>query len=270
MTELQSKLVDMMAWYHDFCQKNNLRYYIIAGTMLGAVRHGGFIPWDDDIDVGMPRADYERLRELVSTQEGGKYVFEYPSVSNKKYPFLWAKLFDTTTSVIEKQRDKIKRGIYIDIFPLDGIGNTREEAVNNFQPIKKKLTLNLMVSCAILKRRKLHKNLAAIVGRVISPVFVNRHKLRLSLDKLCQRYDFDDSALVCNLMGGSNEKGIVSREYFGTPTEVKFENITVYGLEKPDMYLKSLYGNYMQLPPVEKRVSLHDTELFDLSKGYLE
>ena len=269
MTELQSRLVDMMVWYHDFCEKNNLRYYIIAGTMLGAVRHGGFIPWDDDIDVGMPRSDYERLRKLVSTQEKGKYVFEYPSGS-KSYPFLWAKLFDTTTTMIEKQRDKVKRGIYIDIFPIDGIGNTREEAIKNFQPIKKKLALNSMVSCAILKRRKWNKNFAIVLGRIISPIFVDRCKLKVNLDQLCQKHNFEDCEFVCNLMGGSNERGIVKKEYFGNPTKIKFEQITVYGLENPDMYLKSLYGNYKELPPVEKRVSLHDTECLNLNKGYME
>lgn len=71
-------------------------------------------------------------------------------------------------------------------------------------------------------------------------------------------------------MGGSNEKGIVKREYFGTPTPVTFEGLTVFGLQNPDMYLKSLYGNYMQLPPVEKRISYHDLEYCDLNKGYME
>lgn len=138
MTELQAKLVNMLSWYHDFCEKHHLRYYIIAGTMLGAVRHGGFIPWDDDIDVGMPRRDYEKLRELCANQEKAQYMFEYPSKENKSYPFLWAKLFDTTTTIVEKQRDKVTRGIYIDVFPLDGIGDVREQAVKSFQPIKKK------------------------------------------------------------------------------------------------------------------------------------
>ena len=270
MNELQSKLVEMLEWFHDFCKKNDLRYYIIAGTMLGAVRHGGFIPWDDDIDVGMPRKDYEKLRQISAEQQKEKYMFEYPSKENSRFPYLWAKLFDTTTSVIEIQRDRVKRGIYIDIFPLDGIGNAYNEAVDNFQPIKRKLSLNTIVSCSVLKRRKWYKNAAVVAGRLISPLFVNRHKLRINLDILCQKYDFDDCEFVCNLMGGSNEKGIVKKDYFGKPTEVKFENIIVYGLEAPDGYLKSLYGSYMELPPIEKRISYHDMELCDLKKGYME
>lgn len=269
MTEMQFKLVNMLEWFHDFCEKNNLKYFIIAGTMLGAVRHGGFIPWDDDIDVGMPREDYEKLRD-ISSNINNKYLFEYPDVKKKDFPFLWAKLYDTSTTLIEKQRYKTKRGIYIDIFPLDGIGNDMENAINNFKPIQKQLNLNSIISFSILKRRKWYKNIPVLFGRIISPIFVNKCKLAKRLDDMCKKYDFYTCDMVCNLMGGSGIKGIVKREYFGEPTLIKFEDIFVYGLEKPDLYLKSMYGNYMTLPPEEKRISFHDRILLDLNKGYKE
>ena len=270
MNELQKKLVEMLKWFHVFCEENNLRYYIIAGTMLGAVRHGGVIPWDDDIDVGMPRADYEKLRQISNNMSRRKYIFEYPSVDKKDFPFLWGKLYDTTTTFIEKQRYTTKKGIYIDIFPLDGIGNTMEEAVNNFRPIEKRLNLNSIISCAILKRRKWYKNIPILFGRIISPLFVNKYKLAKNLDEMCKKFDFDSCAFVCNLMGGSGTKGIVKKEYFGTPTPIRFADTVVYGLEKPEMYLKSMYGDYMKLPPEDKRISFHDSILLDLNKGYQE
>ena len=108
MTELQKRLVDMLEWFHTLYEKNHLRYYIIAGTMLGAVRHQGFIPWDDDIDVGMPRNDYEKLRHIVSCNQKGNYIIEYPDM-NTDYPYLIAKVYDTKTTFIEKQRNTVKR-----------------------------------------------------------------------------------------------------------------------------------------------------------------
>lgn len=267
MTELQERLVDMLQWFHSLCEKNHLRYYIIAGTMLGAVRHGGFIPWDDDIDVGMPRSDYEKLRELSANINNGKYVFEYPSEDNSKYPFLFAKMYNTQTTYIEKQRYPIKRGIYIDIFPLDGMKTNTKNDYNEFSKMYK---LNLMISGPFLKRRGIMKNAAVLAGRIISPLFVNRKKLAKKIESVCKKYDFDESKFVCNLLGGAGTKGIVPKEYFGTPTLIKFEGIDVFGLEQPDLYLKSMYGDYMKLPPEEKRVSLHDVYYTDLNKSYLE
>ena len=80
MNGLQVKMLEMMSWYHELCEKNNLRYYVVGGTALGAIRHKGFIPWDDDIDVGMPRSDYEKFKELVATADiGTRYRVEFPS-----------------------------------------------------------------------------------------------------------------------------------------------------------------------------------------------
>lgn len=269
MTEQQERLVPMLAWFHNFCETHGLRYYIIAGTMLGAVRHGGFIPWDDDIDVGMPRSDYERLKTIAREFPSDIYRFEYPG-ENKDYPHLMAKLYDTRTTFVEKKRHLLKRGIYLDIFPLDGVGNTWEEATTHYKPFSKRFKLHLTITCAFLKRRSLKKNLAVLFGRVVSPLFVKKAKLEKKIDEICRRYDFDESAYVSNLIGGSGHKGIVLREYFGKPTLITFEGIEVYGLENPDAYLTAMYGAYMELPPEEKRVSLHDSEEVDLSKSYLD
>lgn len=270
MNEMQEKLVDIAAWFHELCEQHNLRYYIIGGTLLGAVRHGGFIPWDDDIDVGMPRKDYDRLKEMFNMKKQGKYVIEFPDGSNKEYPYLYAKAFDTTTTFIEKTRYPVKRGLFLDIFPLDGIGNTKEEAIENFQPLKRAFILDAMISCAFLKRRAWHKNLAVFAGRIISPLFVRKQKLVAKIDGLCRRYDFDDSKLVGNLLGGSYEKGLLPSECYGTPSLIKFESVELYGVQDPDLYLSKVYGDYMKLPPEEKRISLHDSILIDLNKGYME
>lgn len=270
MTELQQRLVNMLSFFHDLCEKYDLRYYIISGTMLGAVRHEGFIPWDDDIDVGMPRSDYEKLRRITKNLDIKKYKVEFPLENNDDYTYLIAKMYDTETTFVEKKRQSVKRGIYIDIFPLDGMGNDIDIAVKSYKPFYRNYKLYLMISCAILKRRSIKKNIAVLLGRIISPLFVKENKLMLKIDSICKKYNFDDSEFVCNLLGGAGIRGIVPKAYFGTPKIIKFENIQVYGLEHPDKYLRAIYGNYMELPSEEKRVSLHDYVYCDLSKSYLE
>lgn len=121
MTEIQLKLLDMLKWFHEFCIENKLRYYALGGTMLGAIRHKGFIPWDDDIDVGMPREDYDKMIELVIDKQDEKYRLEKP-LQNKDFVYQYCKLYDTSTTLVENTRYKTKRGVYLDIFPLDGIG----------------------------------------------------------------------------------------------------------------------------------------------------
>ncbi|MBR5505916.1 MAG: LicD family protein [Clostridia bacterium] len=100
MNELQQKLLTMLNWFHNVCEKENLQYYALGGTALGAIRHNGFIPWDDDIDVGMPRDDYNKLREICSKYNAGQYYIEFPGINDDfVYPF--CKVYDKQTTLVE-------------------------------------------------------------------------------------------------------------------------------------------------------------------------
>jgi len=269
MTELQSRLLEMLKWFDEYCRANNLRYYVLGGTMLGAVRHKGFIPWDDDIDVGLPRRDYEKLAKLMKSKTG-KYVLETPYTSESAFCYPYSKLYDTTTTLIENTREKLIRGIYLDVFPLDGIGNSKEEVHKNFLPIKILENFYLSRVCGIRKGRIWWKNLAAYIIGGIPDTIINNRKLRLKLDKLCRKFDYDKCRWVGNLMGNWLEKETVPKEVMGKPTEYDFENIKVYGAEHFDAYLKSLYGNWRQLPPKEKRITHHDFSYVNLHKSYID
>lgn len=94
LSDLQKKLLDLFTWFHDFCVENKITYYALGGTMLGAARHKGFIPWDDDVDVGIPRADYERLKTIVAQTETGKYMFEFPDSEDELFATPYTKLYD--------------------------------------------------------------------------------------------------------------------------------------------------------------------------------
>ena len=264
--ELKQKLTEMMSWFHLFCEENNLRYYVLGGTMLGAVRHGGFIPWDDDIDVGMPRTDYEKLYKILGTKIHGKYLLETPKTTSKDYYYTFSKLYDIQTTLVENTRSKIKRGIYLDIFPLDGIGNSQDDAKKNYSKIKKLDNVLMLKVAGIRKGRKLYKNVGVALFRLIP---ISSKKLLNLVCNECSKRDFDDFAYGGNLVGAWGAKEILPREVMGTPKLYKFENIMVYGAEDADKYLTGLYGDWRQLPPVEKRISHHDYILCDLEKSYL-
>lgn len=265
LNPLQTKLLEMFKWLTEFLHENQLRYYVLGGTFLGAVRHKGFIPWDDDIDIGMPRKDYEKLIQLLE-KPIDHYVVESPKGTAKDYLYGMAKLYDMNTSMTEVTRNGMKRGVYIDIFPLDGIGNSMEEGLKNYKKVDRLNMLHAMVTCAYRKDRKWWKNCAVFIGRLLP---VSPKKLAVKLDKLCAEHDFDNYSYVGNLMSTYRSREIMPKEFWGTPTLYKFEDLSVYGPEKYDEWLTKIFGNWRKLPPENKRHSAHDFVDLDFDKPYL-
>ncbi len=271
MTELQSRLLEMLKWFHMFCIKNNITYYAIGGTTLGAVRHNGFIPWDDDIDVGLPRSDYEKLKQISESEINGKtnYLIEFPS-DKKEYVASYGKMYDTTTTLIENTRFKAKRGIYIDIYPIDGIGNSYEEALKRYKRAKKYIYLLYFKVCEINSRRKWYKNLLICFSHLIPNFILDHRKIVREIEKIGKECDFYTSKFVANIPGNAYEKEIMPREYFGKPTLHVFENTDIFIPERCDEFLTTIYGNWRRMPPKDKQVSEHDYIYFDLHKSFLE
>lgn len=265
MNELQERIFTMFKWFHKFCVENDIAYYAIGGTALGAIRHQGFIPWDDDIDVGLPRKDYDKLISLMEGKKFGNYVLEQP-LQKKDFVYQYCKLYDTSTTLIENTRYKTKRGVFIDVFPLDGIGNTYEESLKNFSVINRKNNLIMTKVCALSGHRKLYKNLAIVLLRWFP--FLNWRKMIKTLDDKCRAKDFYQFEYVGNLFGNWHEKEIMQRAWFGTPTIYRFESMEIFGPENYDKYLSALYGNYMELPPKEKQKTHHDYLYLDIDKSY--
>lgn len=266
LNPLQSKLLEMMTWLARYLDENNLRYYSSSGTVLGAKRHGGFIPWDDDIDIAMPRKDYEILCDLLAN-EIDHYIVESPRHSSDDYIYAFAKFYDTSTTMTEALRHDMKRGVYIDIFPIDGLGNTLEEAHHNYKEIDKLNMLLAMKVCAYRPDRKWWKNLAVFIGGLIP---INPHKLAQRIDKACRARDFDSCEYVASCMSTYRAKEIMPRKYWGTPQKTKFEDIEISGPELSEEYLTHLYKNWRQLPPEDKRHSAHDFKDLDFNKSYLQ
>ena len=265
ISELQCVLLDMLKWFHDFCAKHDLRYYAVGGTMLGVARHQGFIPWDDDVDVAMPRRDYERLAELMA--KGGRYALETPESKAVDFVYPFSKLYDTSSTLVEDNRWKTKRGVCLDIFPLDGFGDSRNESVARAKSIMVRKRLLTLCTLSLRKGRSWYRNLVVATARLVPAICVKR--LITSIDNTAKTGSFDDCAFVGFLTGAWGLKEIMQREWFGEPELYQFENLKIYGVAKPDLYLTSLYGDWRQLPPEEKRVSHHAYISLDLSKSYL-
>ena len=269
LTPLQAKLLESLKWFNHFCRENNLRYYAIGGTILGAMRHEGFIPWDDDIDLGMPRKDYEKLRQLSKQVKGRFRIESYDSDADDFcYPF--TKIYDTTTTLVEPKKIKVVRGVFIDVFPLDGIGNTEEEALCNYKRVKRLSQFFETMNVTTRKGRSWIKNLAVIACRLIPKFLVNQKSLRIKLNECCQKYDFDQCKLGGNLLGTYWEREIIDLSLLGTPTYYPFEDTMIAGPEFADKYLTQIYRNWRALPPKEKQVTHHDFIYLDLEKSYLE
>lgn len=268
--ELKKVLLKMMKWFHQVCLDNNIRYYALGGTMLGAVRHKGFIPWDDDIDVGVPRADYERLARVISNNKNGRYIIETPKSLASDFHYTYSKIYDTETTLVEHTKSNVKRGVFIDVFPLDGLANTIEESKKEFKKINRASKLLLSRTTAIRKGRSCGKNAAVIMSQLIPGIIIDNKKLQRKIDAMCRAHDFDEYRYGGNLLGHWGFKEVMETSIMGTPTLYRFEDMEIYGAEQYEKYLSKLYGNWRKLPPKEKQITIHDFIVCDLHKSYLE
>lgn len=253
--------LNILKEFADFCDANNLNYYLDSGTLIGAVRHQGFIPWDDDIDVCFLRKDYERFIKLMAQQNNRlseHIVLELEDDS--LYPYL--KLVDTRTVLIEYPKtNPVETGIYIDVFPKDGIRTLEKKEVRRAKKVQRYNLLFWMreFTAPRLARAGGIKN--KFCASIIKMIIPNSSKYKHKAIKLAQKYDVDTcdyvSSIVCSGMGGC-----VNKACFKERIDVSFEGMTFKAPIGYDVYLKSLYsGDYMVPPPPEKRKA-HETIVY--------
>lgn len=237
-----------------FCETNGIRYYLVCGTLLGAVRHKGFIPWDDDIDIGMPRPDYERFIKEFNSSE---YVLHDNSIDGR-YPYAFAKVSDPKTELTEEIEFPFPMGVYIDIFPIDGVPENEKEQKKFFRRIE--WDMRLLSWKRISGKKKVgavHKILQIIAKLLLKPV--SMEKIVRRLDRDVKKYPYESASFVGHFVTKSNwGSDIKPKEIFGVPVKHVFEGGYFAVPSDYKKYLSLEYGDYMKLPPADKQVSNHD------------
>ncbi|WP_125583368.1 LicD family protein [Levilactobacillus cerevisiae] len=253
--------------FNQLCQQLKLPYFLMGGSLLGAIRHQGFIPWDDDVDVGLLRTDYDRFLAAAPALLTGTHYFLQTPASDENYALSYAKLLDRNTYIEEKRNvNNARKGIFIDIFPLDRIPDdevAQREQLTKFQLLNTRILLQLRYHLVDNPLRKLQSPL-----KPEQVTAVNALKAQRETDMT--QYQADDSlSQVKNLASQyAYEKEIYSVTELTDLIDVPFEQLTVQAPKNYAKILERLYGDYRQLPPENQRTEKHldlvimDNQLF--------
>lgn len=262
VSEIQNASLEILKQIISLCKRLDLRYYVIYGTLIGVVRHKGFIPWDDDLDLMMPRPDYERLiayfmknKDRLSPLE----LFE-PRVK-KAYPYMIARVSDSRYILDVENEEDYGIGVFVDIYPFDGLGNTKEEAVRYgltgdrisslcFQATRKHFEMGMTKSIF----RKVIKYPVFLFARAMGKDYFQKRLAKMAGEK-----DYDSSEYVgCVVWLSGGQKDIFKREWFTKVIELPFDGVRVCIPKRYDRILRHIYGDYMKLPPVNEQKGHHN------------
>lgn len=255
LKSVQAVQLELMDEVHRLCEKHHVTYYLIAGSLLGAVRHRGFIPWDLDIDVGMPREDYERFRQLCGAELNAAFIYRDHS-TEKMFTRPHALICKRNTT-LKLKYDRLNKfnenyGIYMDIFPLDKAPNdiaARLRHGKRLLKIKrfKQYRIPYSYSSSPLKRLAHRIVSAALCWIPVSAI--NRFQ-----ESVMRIYEHDDTDYLCSMASGySYRKQCMKREIYGSPVLLEFEGRRYCAPARYREYLTQLYGDYMTAPPAEER-----------------
>jgi len=246
--ELRSIQLDLLRKTADFCERNGIRYYLCGGTLIGAIRHQGYIPWDDDIDISMPRPDYDRFIRIFNQPDNYYQVIEMSI--NKTYSLPFAKVHDTRTIVDELKYAKDQYGVYIDIFPIDGVGEDKQV----FNILKWRKILH--TKKANYFQRTTRKKIINTLGKIILLPF-SVHQILEKMDQEARKYPFGSTPRAGIIINPYGISEIMDIHIFDKAIPKRFEDRDYMVPEGYDAWLRSIYGDYMQLPPENERHNPH-------------
>lgn len=260
MSELRELQMQIMDYVDIFCKTNNINYTLSGGTLLGAVRHGGYIPWDDDFDIQMLRSEYSKFTRIWNLQKGN-HPFELVNIesgNNMGYPIGKVHNLNTKTAIGNFSRT----GVFIDIFPVDGVldeydFNLRHSEIKQLYVLRAR-SLNYLLSK--VNKMSLFKRIKAFV-RKPSQSF---ESFSYTIDTIAKKHSNEECPLVFEMISGMRCKEPMDKKIFETYAPIKFENRTYMAVSDYDTYLRKTFGDYMKLPPVEKRVAHHSFNAYKI------
>ena len=247
MYETQQIALEILCTVADLCEELGLRYFLVYGTLIGAVRHKGFIPWDDDVDIMMPRPDHDRLMEYLDGHIG-------------EYPYMITRISDDRTEIRMENEKPFGMGVFIDIYPYDGLGNDKKEAIRFGMKGDRLSSLCYQASrdhFAIETTRSLWRK------AVKYPVYLfcricGKERFQDALEKLAGVKPYDTSRFVgCVIWLSWGVKDMYLRKWFDAYVYQPFGQYSFRIPAEYDRILRHTYGDYMQLPPVEERTGHH-------------
>ena len=258
--EVHSRILQILLAVDKCCREHRLDYYIWAGTMIGAVRHKGFIPWDDDLDIAMPRESYDKL--IVHAKEWLPAQYEMVCAENDStYPLPFAKIQDANTTLIERMHLRYVGGIYIDVFPIDGVPDNCLKRRWHFACYEYwKRVLYLLYRDPYKHGHGPDSWIPLLCRKLYTLEFVQKQ-----LVNLLRKYPYANSNLVADYDDGM--RGIIVKDVLGTPTPYTFEGHEVMGVKDYDAYLGNKYGDYMTIPDKDHQRQ-HHFHYLDLDTPY--
>ena len=259
LEEIKKIQLEILQDVHAYCVKNNINYSLAYGTLIGAIRHKGYIPWDDDIDIIMPRADYERFLKTYDGKEKNLKVIA-PSIRSFYYA-PYANVVNTKTILLEGNMRRINGlGIKIDIFPIDSVPNEKTLRMKLFKRVN---TIKYLIR---RKNERIQMRYSkSFFITLLMKIVLFWFPITKILDVMAKAQDSRNpfSEQVNNIVWCvAGEKGCFPRKALDSYIDVVFEDGLFKALKGYDSFLRAHYGDYMQLPPEEKRISHHDFEAF--------
>ena len=262
--EIKRLELQILRYFSNFCKMFDLSYSLCYGTLLGAERHKGFIPWDDDIDVMMPRADYDRLLSL-SDKFDSSFVLLSHSTPSYYYPFLKICL-KNTLSVMDCS--KTKHGIWIDVFPIDVISSNKNK---QNKTLSKAVFLRRVIVAYTNNFSNLKKNLSYYAKLILKfcGMLLGIKNVQKKLIALSVKDDKLETGFVSSISWGYGKKEVYPKRFFDNYEKILFEGFYFFAIKERKSYLEMLYGDFMTLPPEEKRIT-HNLNAYLLDIGFNE
>lgn len=263
LEEIQKLEYQILCSMADICEKHNIRYGLCGGTLLGAVRHGGFIPWDDDIDIEMPRPDYNKFIEIAKQELPEYYKLSTPYNDNETF-HCYGKIYDMRTKLIEFPEGKrIPVHVYIDIFPIDGMPDQPVKREQHRLRARKRMLAMYGFKVAKYKLNEPLGFLAKLFWNVIAAIerVIPNGCLIHFVDALTHKYDFDKSEYNSEIIAGYGFRETMPHIVYDYSGKIQFIDRVFSTFLKPEYYLINIYGDYMKIPPEEERVC-HNIEAY--------